>query len=251
MRLLLGLVTCNELFETVYRLMLITIRRKRARNSNLGIMKIIVMHEHVADDVVTKVSVCVQEVSVAAHDVQQLHKALALPAAPIPAAPIRASPPHDSPAAAIGSMTPDKLPKSSQAGSPTTSTASDESATLLEEEESRSEVPGISNQAEAVPSSPVQARNSPQSVKEAARPAVPAASIPAEAVTSSPVKAPSSPQSLMEGDSPVTPMEELSPTRAPATDVPPAIDCASQPVTWSPGRMAKSQSLSLTGLAAA
>ncbi|KAL0045963.1 hypothetical protein WJX82_009876 [Trebouxia sp. C0006] len=59
----------------------------------------------------------------------------------------------------------------------------------------------------------------------------PAASFQAEAVTSSPVKAPSSPQSLMEGDSPVTPMEEPSPTRAPTTDVPPAIDCASQRVT--------------------
>ncbi|DBB18906.1 TPA: hypothetical protein ACH3X3_000488 [Trebouxia sp. C0006] len=35
----------------------------------------------------------------------------------------------------------------------------------------------------------------------------------------------------MEGDSPVTPMEEPSPTRAPTTDVPPAIDCASQRVT--------------------
>ena len=96
----------------------------------------------------------------------------------------------------MGSMTPDKHPKSSQAGSPTTSYASDEPATLLdEEEESRGEVPGVSSQAEAVPSSPVEACNSPQGVKEAARPAVHKAA--AKAIT----------------------------------DVPPAIDCASQPVT--------------------
>ena len=150
--------------------------------------------------------VCAQEVSVAAHDVQQLEEALALPAAPGPAASIRASPSDDSPAPAMGSMTPDKLPKSIQAGSPTTSTASDQPATLLDEEEPRGEVPGVSSQAEAVPSSPV---------KEAARPAVPAASIQDEAVTSSPVKALSSPQSLKDGVSPVSHMEELSPARAP------------------------------------
>ena len=152
--------------------------------------------------------VCVQEVSVAAHDVQQLEEALALPAALGPAAPIRASPSDDSPAPAMGSMTPDKLPKSIQADSPTISTTSDEPATLLDEEEARGEVPGVSSQAEAVSSSPVEAHNSPQGVKEAARPAVPAASIQAEAVTSSP-------QSLKDGVSPVSHMEELSPARAP------------------------------------
>ena len=42
---------------------------------------------------------------------------------------------EEKPAPAMGSMTPDKHPKSSQAGSPTTSTASDEPATLRDEEE--------------------------------------------------------------------------------------------------------------------
>ena len=144
----------------------------------------------------------------AAHDVQQLEEALALLAALGPAAPIRASPSDDSPAPAMGSMTPDKLPKSIQADSPTISTASDEPATLLDEEEARGDLPGVSSQAEAVPSSPVEAHNSPQGVKEAARPAVPAASIQVEAVTSSP-------QSLKDGVSPVSHMEELSPARAP------------------------------------
>ncbi len=120
---------------------------------------------------------------------------------------------EDSPAPPMGSMTPDKQPKSSQAGSPTTSTASDEPATLLdEEEESRGEVPRVSSQLEAVPSSPVESCNNPQGVKEAARSAVPAASIHTEAVTSSPMKDPSSPHSFIEGDSPISPM---SPAGAP------------------------------------
>ncbi|KAA6427173.1 MAG: hypothetical protein FRX49_02930 [Trebouxia sp. A1-2] len=121
---------------------------------------------------------------------------------------------------------------------------------------------GISIQAGPVPSSPVEAHNSPQGVKEAARPAVPATRSQAEAATSSPVKAPSSPQSLQERDSPVSPMKEMSfagaadtlagaratmvtpvtteSTHPELTDkaaaeatagVPPANVCASQPVT--------------------
>ena len=50
------------------------------------------------NSVATDSWVLVQEVAVAAHDVQQLEEALALPAAPGPAAPIRASPSHASPA---------------------------------------------------------------------------------------------------------------------------------------------------------
>ena len=50
------------------------------------------------NSVATDTWVCVQEMSVAAHDVQQLEEGLALPPAPGPAAPIRASPPDDSPA---------------------------------------------------------------------------------------------------------------------------------------------------------
>ena len=49
-------------------------------------------------DVVTKIRVYVQEVPVAAQDLQQLEEALTLAAAPGPAAPIRASPSDDSPA---------------------------------------------------------------------------------------------------------------------------------------------------------
>ncbi len=54
--------------------------------------------ETLHSDVVTKIRVCVQEVAVAAHDLQQLEEALTLAAAPGPAAPIRASPSDDSPA---------------------------------------------------------------------------------------------------------------------------------------------------------
>ena len=269
-------------------------------------------------------SASVQEVPVAAHDLQQLEEALTLAAAPRPAAPIRASPPDDSPALqqqavhveeptafpadeqpmgnhamqqgaaspagpadapangqsegstalqevpaseavssgaacskqqqdstaswtrddkrvevevedkcapAMASMTTVKLaeqPKSSLAGSPTTSTAFNEPANRLhKEEEPRGEVPGVSSQAMVVSSSPVEACNSPQGVKEAARPAVPATSIQAEAVTSSPVEDPSSPQSLKEGHSPATfhvsSMKGTSPAGAPtagAADTP-------------------------------
>ncbi|DBA75938.1 TPA: hypothetical protein ACH3X2_008996 [Trebouxia sp. C0005] len=250
-----------------------------------------------------------QEVPMAACDLQQLEEALTLAAASRPAAPIKAddSPALQQPALHEGELT--ALPADVQsvsihllhqgAASPAEAPAGGQSEGSLalqqapapdtkvdsQEVPAKEAVPsggacskqqqdstaslvsdakrdGISIQAGPVPSSPVEAHNSPQGVKEAARPAVPATRSQAEAATSSPVKAPSSPQSLQERDSPVSPMKEMSfagaadtlagaratmvtpvtteSTHPELTDkaaaeatagVPPANVCASQPVT--------------------
>ena len=132
--------------------------------------------------------------------------------------------PEDKPAPAMASMPAIKLDeqlKNSLAGSLIIGNASNEPPNPLQEDEPRSVTPDVSSQAGAVSGSPVGACNSPQGVKES--------------------------------DSPVTPMEGTSPARAPTagaditiearstmidkaaaeatTGVPPAFDCASQPVT--------------------